>query len=141
MQESDPEELDSVSSTLEGPGSSEGTADSSPKASEEPSSPKEGNKVKEGKKSALRHYIDSFDAETTKQMTSIMSIEAARLLSRQSKALWGDLEELTVELREVRACLLGLGCKPSCLSMHSRVWHMMGMYVSAIEGCICSPNR
>ena len=92
--------MDSVSSTYETASESESTADSSPKADKEPSSPKEG------KKSALRRYIDSFDAETTKQMTNIMSVEAARLLSRQSKALWGDLEELTGELREARACSL-----------------------------------
>lgn len=102
MQDSDPEEMDIVSSTFGTSGSSTSTADSSPKAGDGASAKKE---EKEGKKSALKRYIDSFDAETTKQMTSIMSIEAARLLSRQSKALWGDLEELTVELREV--CVRG----------------------------------
>lgn len=87
--------MDSVSSTVEMPKSPESSEDSSPK------SESSSKATKEGKKSALRRYIDSFDAETTKQMTSVMSLEAAKLLNRQSKALWGDLEELTVELREV----------------------------------------
>jgi hypothetical protein len=101
VQEQASGEMDGVSSTSEASGSTQSTADGSSKSEGDSSTPK---KSREGKKSALRRYIDSFDAETTKQMTSIMSLEAVRLLSRQSKALWGDLEELTVELREVRAC-------------------------------------
>jgi hypothetical protein len=92
VQESDPEEEDVVNAVFEPSSPREASTSSG-------SSSKEG---KEGKKSALKRYIDSFDQETTKQMSNIMSKEAGSLLNRQAKALWGDLEELGEELRQVR---------------------------------------
>lgn len=53
------------------------------------------------RKSSLRQYIEGFDRETMMETATIMSKEGVSLLDRQSKALWGDVQELQKQMQEV----------------------------------------
>lgn len=49
----------------------------------------------------LRKYIKSFDEQTMRETATLLSKESASLLDRQTKALWGDVQQLQEEMQQV----------------------------------------
>eukprot|EP00210_Caulerpa_lentillifera_P003399 g3243.t1 len=50
-------------------------------------------------KNLLRQYVESFDQEALRKIASIVSLEAASLVERQTLALFGDLKQLHNEMQ------------------------------------------
>ena len=73
-----------------------------PSAFDTSSKAAEGTKKRKDGKPALRKYIETFDQQTMRDTATIMSREGASLLDRQTKALWGDVQELQKEMQQVR---------------------------------------
>lgn len=66
------------------------TASSSFSGSSGQSSPKKGS---------LRDYVEKFSPEAVKEMASLVSVEAAQLISLQMKALFGDYQQLQEQMQ------------------------------------------
>lgn len=49
----------------------------------------------------LRRYVESFDIDAMREMASLVSLESAALVERQTSALFGDIKQLQTEMQTV----------------------------------------
>lgn len=61
--------------------------------------PKQTPQNEPKKNSPLRKYVESFDQNTLREMASIVSVEGAALVERQTHALFGDIKQLQIEMQ------------------------------------------
>ena len=68
--------------------------------STQPSQPKEASTDLASRKASLRRYVESFDAETLSATARIVSVEGVALAERQTTALFGSVEALSMQMTE-----------------------------------------
>merc|ERR1711907_565392 len=57
------------------------------------------NLPREKPKSKLQEYIETFDQQTLQETAQILSLEGSTLVERQTRGLFGDINELQEEIK------------------------------------------